>query len=78
MRESGVNSLSELTELFVQIRLKQEKLRTLEESLKLESKKWGIHDLEDLKLHLKEKRMDLEKKEFQKPFLLKIGPPNKN
>ncbi|EMJ88884.1 ATP-binding protein [Leptospira meyeri] len=68
LRESGVNSISEQTELFVQIRLKQEKLRTLEESLKLESKKWGINDLEDLKLQLKEKRMDLEKKGISKTY----------
>lgn len=68
LRESGVHSLSELSELYVQIRLRKDKLRTLEESLISESKKWGISDLGDLKLQLKDKRIDLEKKGISKTF----------
>lgn len=67
-REAGVHSLSELSELFVQIRLKQEKLHTLEESLKNESKKWGNIDLGELKLKLKDKLSDFEKKGVPKSF----------
>ncbi|XDD53724.1 ATP-binding protein [Leptospira sp. WS4.C2] len=67
-REAGVHSLSELSELFVQIRLKQEKLHTLVESLKSESKKWGSTDLGELKLKLKDKLNDLEKKGVSKTF----------
>ncbi|EMY62179.1 ATP-binding protein [Leptospira terpstrae] len=67
-REAGVHSLSELSELFVQIRLKQEKLHTLEESLKNVSKKWGNIDLGELKLKLKDKLSDFEKKGVPKSF----------
>ncbi|TGK81364.1 DNA repair protein [Leptospira noumeaensis] len=67
-REAAVQSLSELSELYVQIRLKQEKLKTLTESLKTESKKWGTTDLGELKLKLKEKVSDLEKKGISKTF----------
>ncbi|MCG6144527.1 ATP-binding protein [Leptospira bandrabouensis] len=67
-REAGVQSLSELSELYVQIRLKAEKLRTLEETLKLESKKWGTQDLNELKLKLKDKLVDWEKKGISKLF----------
>ncbi|TGK51637.1 DNA repair protein [Leptospira kanakyensis] len=67
-REAGVQSLSELSELYVQIRLKQEKLKTLTESLKIESKKWGTADLGELKLKTKDKISDLEKKGISKSF----------
>ncbi|TGK95647.1 DNA repair protein [Leptospira brenneri] len=67
-REAGVQSLSELSELYVQIRVKQEKLQTLTTSLTLESKKWGTGDLRELKLKLKEKVGDLEKKGISKNF----------
>ncbi|MCW7494597.1 AAA family ATPase [Leptospira sp. 2 VSF19] len=67
-REVGVQSLSELSELFVQIRLKGEKLRTLEDSLKLESKKWGTADFGEWKLKLKDKLNDWEKKGISKSF----------
>ncbi|TGL92472.1 DNA repair protein [Leptospira congkakensis] len=67
-RDAGVQSLSELSELYVQIRLKQEKLNTLTESLKTESKKWGTADLGELKLKTKEKVSDLEKKGISKTF----------
>ncbi|PJZ43950.1 ATP-binding protein [Leptospira brenneri] len=67
-REAGVQSLSELSELYVQIRVKQEKLQTLTQSLTLESKKWGTGDLRELKLKLKEKVGDLEKKGISKNF----------
>ncbi|TGL35773.1 ATP-binding protein [Leptospira perdikensis] len=67
-REVGVSSLSELSELFVQIRLKQDKLKTLIESLKTESKKWGTDDLGEWKLKLKEKLSDWDKKGISKTF----------
>ncbi|TGM46021.1 ATP-binding protein [Leptospira vanthielii] len=67
-REAGVHSLSELSEMYVQIRLNQEKLHTLVESLKSESKKWGSIDLGELKLKLKDKQSDLEKKGVSKTF----------
>lgn len=67
-REAGVSSLSELSELFVQIRMKQDKLKTLIESLKSESKKWGTEDLGEWKLKLKDKLNDWDKKGISKTF----------
>ncbi|MCW7460522.1 ATP-binding protein [Leptospira limi] len=66
----GVKSLSELSERLVETRLKQDKIKTLEDNLRLEGKKWGTTDTETLKLKLKDKIADWEKKGIGKGFEL--------
>ncbi|XDD45934.1 ATP-binding protein [Leptospira sp. WS39.C2] len=66
----GVKSLSELSERLVEARLKQDKIKTLEDNLRLEGKKWGTTDTEALKLKLKDKITDWEKKGIGKSFEL--------
>ncbi|MCW7502905.1 ATP-binding protein [Leptospira paudalimensis] len=66
----GVKSLSELSERLVEARLKQDKIKTLEDNLRLEGKKWGTTDTETLKLKLKDKISDWEKKGIGKGFEL--------
>lgn len=66
----GVKSLAELSERLVEGRLKQEKIKTLEDNLRVEGKKWGTTDTEALKLKLKDKIADWEKKGIGKGFEL--------
>lgn len=64
----GVRSLTELSEQLVQMRLKSEKIKTFEDLFRLEEKKWGCVGIEALKLKLKDKIGDWEKKGIGKHF----------
>ncbi|MGV3665854.1 MAG: ATP-binding protein [Leptospira bouyouniensis] len=64
----GVNSLTELSESLVQIRLKTDKIKTIEDTLNLEVKKWETEGIQSLKLKLKDKMSDWEKNGIGKQF----------
>ncbi|TGM05463.1 ATP-binding protein [Leptospira jelokensis] len=68
LQNLGVSSLSELSETLVQIRLKADKIKTIEDSLGVEIKKWETDGIESLKLKLKDKMSDWEKQGIGKQF----------
>jgi chromosome segregation ATPase len=64
----GVSSIAELSETLVQIRLRRDKIKTLEDTLFIEVKKWETDGIESLKLKIKDKLSDWEKKGIGKQF----------
>lgn len=68
LQKLGVSSLHELSETLVQIRLKADKIKTIEDSLGIEIKKWETDGIESLKLKLKDKMSDWEKLGIGKQF----------